>query len=195
LNYIIPAFLALLIINSNTAAQETDLTVGDVEIPFIDRDGDGINDLMQQGWGLRFVERYKKRQEIWNLLKAELTRGEEGAMIDTDGDGVGDISRRDYMKTKLDELVDTDDDGLADTPLKDYLGKIFKAFDQDGDGLPDEISKEEFRLLKEEMKQWRQEIRDRLRHGLPPFIDEDGDGKPDKIPPGHAWGKGKDKKK
>lgn len=189
------ALFALLMMNGIASAQETSPAVSDNEIPFIDRDGDGINDLMQEGWGLRFVERYKKRQEIWNLLNAELTRGEEGAMIDSDGDGVADISRRDYMKTKLDELVDTDDDGIADTPLKDYLGKTFKAFDQDGDGLPDEISKEEFRQLKEEMKQWREEVRDRLRKGLPAFVDEDGDGKPDKIPPGHAWGKGKDKKK
>lgn len=190
-----PVLLALFIMNSKASAQETNATLSVDEIPFIDRDGDGINDLMQQGWGLRFVERFKKRQKVWNLLNSELTRGEEGAMIDSDGDGVGDISRHDFMKTKLDELIDTDDDGIVDTPLKDYLGKIFKAFDQDGDGLPDEITKEEFRQLVQDMRQWRKEVRDRLRKGLPPFVDEDGDGKPDNIPPGHAWGKGKDKGK
>lgn len=148
---------------------------------------------MQEGWGLRFIERYKKRQEVWNQLNVEIVRSEDGAMVDTDGDGKGDISVSDYMKSKMDELIDTDDDGIADTPLKDYLGKTFKGLDQDGDGLPDEITKEEFRELMKEMRELRKEIRERIKKGLPPFVDEDGDGKPDKIPP--AWGKNKEKKK
>ena len=183
-------FLASVLLVGSPSAQEADPQGNaggpaedpGIEIPFIDRDGDGINDLVQNGWGLRFMERYKKRQQLWDQLNIEIIRGEEGLMVDTDGDGVADISFRDYMKDKMDELIDTDGDGVPDTPLRDYLGNRFKGFDRDGDGLPDDFGREEFRRLVQEMRQWRQEVRERIREGLPPFEDEDGDGVPDGLP-------------
>ena len=158
-----------------------------IEIPFIDHDGDGINDLLQNGWGLRFLNRYKKRQELWDLLNVEIIRGEEGMMVDTDGDGIGDIAFRDFMKGKMDELIDTDGDGIPDTPMRDLLGRRFKAFDRNGDGLPDDISREEMREMMRQMHEWRSGVRDRIHQGLPPFIDEDGDGVPDNLPNGFGW--------
>ena len=91
------------------------------DIPFIDRDGDGVNDIAQNGWGLRFLERQEKRQLVWDQLNIEVIRTEEGMMVDTDGDGVGDVALRTYMQSKHDELIDTDGDGTPDTAIKDYL--------------------------------------------------------------------------
>lgn len=179
-------FLAVFFLSDGLLAQEPD-PVPDVEIPFIDRDGDGINDLLQHGWGLRFMERYKKRQLVWEQLNVEIIKGEDGVMVDTDGDGVGDISIRDFLKEKMDTLIDTDGDGTPDTALKDFLGRRFRAFDKDGDGIPDEISRKELKKMMQKMKEWRKEIRDRIRQGLPPFIDENGDGIPDNLPEGFRW--------
>ena len=178
---------ALFFLVSDVSAQEPDPEPGDLDIPFIDRDGDGINDLLQNGWGLRFMQRYRKRQELWDLLQVEIIRGEGGPMVDTDGDGVGDIPFREFMKEKMDELIDTDGDGVPDTPIRDYLGGRFRSFDHDGDGLPDDFSREEMREHLRRMRQWRNEIRDRVRQGLPPFIDENGDGIPDNLPSGFGW--------
>lgn len=176
----------MLTLGSVTVAQDTPPDPP-VDIPFIDRDGDGINDLLQHGWGLRFLNRYKKRQLVWEQLNVEIIRGDDGPMVDTDGDGVGDMSIHDFMKEKMDEMIDTDGDGVPDTALKDYLGRRFRGLDANGDGIPDEISREQLRAHMEQMRQWRQEIRERLRQGLPAFIDENGDGIPDNLPPGFGW--------
>lgn len=178
-------FLALTVVNDTLIAQQNNPTPpGNFNLPFIDRDGDGINDLLQNGWGLRFAERFKQRQALWDQLNIEVVRGEGGLMVDTNGDGVGDVPFRDFMKEKMNELIDTNGDGVPDTPLKDYLGSRFKAFDRDGDGLPDEFSREEFKTLVQGMRQWHQEVRDRIRQGLPAFVDADGDGIPDGLPGG-----------
>lgn len=161
--------------------------VTDIQLPFIDRDSDGINDLLQNGWGLRFVERYKKRQELWNQLNVEIIRGEDGKSVDTDGDGKGDVPFHDFMKNKMNELIDTDGDGEKDTPIKDYIGRRFKSFDNNGDGLPDDLTKEDFKARIKEMKQWRKEIHNRVKDGLPAFVDDDGDGIPDNLPGGFKW--------
>ena len=176
----------LFLVSDMAQAQDRD-PLKEMNMPFIDRDGDGINDVLQHGWGRRFVERYKKRQKIWEQLNVEIIKGEDGPQVDTDNDGVGDIALREYMKSKMDEKIDTDGDGEPDTALKDYLGRRFKAFDADGDGLPDEISKEKIREHMKRMQEWRQEIRDRVRRGLPAFVDENGDGVPDNLPAGFGW--------
>lgn len=190
------AFLSLLFISNTGNAQ----TIGDkikglgIDIPFIDKDGDGINDLLQNGWGLRFLNRYNQRQDLWNLLNIEIIKGENGLMVDTDGDGVGDIAFKDFMKSKMDELIDTDGDGTPDTPLKDLLGRRFKGLDHDGDGLPDRLSPNDIKNLMQKMKEWREQIRERIKLGLPPFIDDNGDGIPDNLPEGfkfRGWMKGK----
>ncbi len=157
-------------------------TMPDIELPFIDRDSDGINDLVQSGWGLRFAERYKKRQDLWNRLNVEIVRDEDGRMVDTNGDGDGDISVHDFMMEKMNELVDSDGDGEKDTPLREYLGGRFKSFDQNGDGLPDDLTAEEVRERMNEMRAWRQEIRERIHKGEAAFTDDDGDGIPDNLP-------------
>ena len=91
--------------NGSLNAQEPDPNDVEFEIPFIDRDGDGINDVMQHGWGLRFVERYKKRQKVWEQLNVEIVKGENGPQVDTDGDGVGDMDIREFMKSKMARLL------------------------------------------------------------------------------------------
>ena len=181
-------FFSICFLSFSAEAQESGTTptseipAGEIEIPFIDRDSDGINDLLQNGWGLRFVERYKKRQELWEQLNVEIIRDEDGKKVDTDGDGVGDISFPDFMKQKMDELIDSDGDGEGDTPLREYMGGRFKSFDQDGDGLPDNMSSEEVKGYMNEMKQWREEIRERVSNGESPFVDDDEDGVPDNLP-------------
>lgn len=176
---------SLLFLSGTAIAQDEDSDDDskDVDIPFVDRDGDGINDLLQHGWGLRFLKRYQKRQLIWDQLNIDVVKGEDGKrMVDTDGDGIGDINFKDYMKEHMNELIDTDGDGIGDTTLKDYLGRRFQSFDRDGDGIPDDMSKEEMRAAFAEMKKWREQLRERLRNGQVPFIDENGDGIPDNLP-------------
>ncbi|MBM4171953.1 MAG: hypothetical protein FJ214_08815 [Ignavibacteria bacterium] len=188
--------LSLLFIQTTSNAQ----SIGDrlkglgIDIPFIDKDGDGINDLLQNGWGLRFLNRWQHRQDLWDLLNVEIIKGENGLMVDTDGDGVGDIAFRDFIKSKMDELIDTNGDGTPDTPLKDLLGRRFKGFDRDGDGLPDRLNHDEMKELMQQMKDWRDQMRERIKQGLPPFIDANGDGIPDNLPEGfkmRGWMKGK----
>lgn len=108
------------------------------DIPFIDRDGDGINDISQNGWGLRFVEQQEKRQLVWDQLNVEVIRTEEGAMVDTDGDGVGDVTLSAYMQENKDTLIDTDGDGTPDTAIREYLwngrGQHLNLDDCDGTG-------------------------------------------------------------
>lgn len=186
------AFLLLLLLVSIIAfvqpavAQQPEPGSG-IELPFIDRDGDGINDMLQNGWGLRFMERYKRRQLVWEQLKVEIIRSDEGAQVDTNGDGTGDVSVHDFLKQKMAELIDTDGDGVADTPLGDYLGGRFKSFDRDGDGLPDDLSKDDMQKQMKNMETWRKELHDRMEHGKPPFIDENSDGIPDDLPDGFGW--------
>ena len=57
--------LGILWINSDLLAQDNnDAEQPDEKnIPFIDRDGDGINDFLQHGWGLKILERHKQRQK------------------------------------------------------------------------------------------------------------------------------------
>ena len=173
---------------AQTTVVNNQLKVSDIEIPFIDRDGDGINDLLQNGWGLRFLGRYKKRQELWEKFNIEIVLDEDGKrMVDTDGDGIGDVLCREYMKEKMNELIDTDGDGVPDTPLREHLRRRFQSFDRDRDGLPDDFSREEMRAFMNQMREWRKQIRDRITQGLPPFVDEDGDGVPDNLPEGFGW--------
>ena len=155
-----------------------------VNIPFIDRDGDGINDLLQKGWGLQFLNRYRKRQALWEELNAKVVEG-ESKLVASDGDGVGDIPFPEFLRVKMKEMVDTDKDGKPDTMLGEFLGKRFQSLDFDGDGLPDDITREELHLYMQDMREWHNQIRDRIQKGMAPFLDEDGDGIPDNVPMGH----------
>lgn len=195
---LVPVFAAMTFLNLDAFAQDQNppsvpdrMKDLDIEIPFIDRDGDGINDLVQNGWGLRFLNRYKKRQELWDMLNVEIVKGEDGKrMVDTDGDGEGDIAFRDFMAEQMERLIDTDGDGVPDKPLREYLGRRFQSFDGDGDGLPDEFTREKMKAFIDEMKEWRKHVRDRMNQGLPPFVDENGDGIPDNLPPGFGRRRG-----
>lgn len=101
-------------------------------VPFIDDNGDGINDLMQSRWGLRFIKRQAIRNAIWDQLNVEIVFQDDTRWVDTDGDGVGDIQLHDYINS----LLDTDGDGQADITLREYLGLGGRGInvDTDGDG-------------------------------------------------------------
>jgi len=216
-NLLIPvlSLLVIVMISSSANAQDNSQDIEqrlkdlNIRIPFVDRDEDGINDLLQSGWGLRFLQRYENRRAVWNQMMEENEQG--GKMIDTDGDGVADTPLRQMARERMHELVDsdgdgtpdtpfreymrgvlggkidTDGDGVGDTPLGQYMRKQFQVFDQDGDGVPDELTPEQIRQHFQEMNQWRQQIRDNLKNGLPAFTDEDGDGIPDNLPEGIGW--------
>jgi len=214
--------LGAVLINSDIRAQDnTGQTVEDqlknlqIRIPFIDRDEDGINDLLQNGWGLRFLERYKNRRAAWDQIMGERKNG--GRMIDSDGDGTPDTPMRDvihermnelvdtngdgtadtpfgqYMRGLMGELIDTDGDGTPDTPLGRHMRKNFQLFDQNGDGVPDELSAEQLRQHFQDMQQWRDQIRQNILNGRPAFTDEDGDGVPDNCPEGFGWMRRRDR--
>lgn len=187
------SILGILWINSDVLGQ--DLTVQPplqeqlremkIEIPFVDRDGDGINDLLQNGWGLRFLQRYQNRRAVWEQMMKDDEKG--GMLIDTDGDGVPDTPMRDIFRNRMNERLDTDGDGVPDTPWAEHMRRRFQLFDQNGDGIPDELTPEQIRQHFQEMQQWREQIRDNLRNGLPAFTDADGDGIPDNLPGGFGW--------
>ncbi len=180
------SILGVMWTNSDILAQQSQvqeqLREMNVEIPFIDKDGDGINDLMQNGWGLRFLQRYRNRKAMWTQLMEDEEWGTQ--LIDTDGDGEPDTALRDIVGQRLNQLIDTDGDGIADTPWGEIMRRRFQMFDQDGDGVPDEMTPEQMRQHFQEMREWRQQIKENLRNGLPAFTDEDGDGIPDDLPEG-----------
>jgi hypothetical protein len=195
--YKIPTIVGLILLSSflvkgNMFAKENEtekpvreqLKYLGVNIPFIDRDGDGINDLLQYGWGLKFLNRYKKRAFLWERLNAEVVVKGKKMMVDTDGDGVEDMPFHKIMKKKMDKLVDTDKDGKPDTLLREYLRKRFQSFDHNGDGLPDELTREEIHQYMKDMDEWHNQVHERIQQGLAPFVDENGDGIPDDVP---AW--------
>jgi len=155
-----------------------------VELPFIDRDSDGINDMVQNGWGFRFLERYKKRQLIWEQLKGEVLPEKP---TQPDAGQEREQKMADFLQQKMNEMIDTDNDGVADTPLGEYMGRQFQAIDKDGDGLPDDISKEQMREHMKKMRDWRNEVWQRINDGRPPFIDANRDGIPDNLPDGFGW--------
>jgi hypothetical protein len=80
-------------------------------------------------------------------------------------------------------LIDINNDGVPDTPLREHANKQYRTFDRNGDGIPDVATPKEIRKQLEELKLWRQQVQERIKKGLPPFIDENGDGIPDNLPP------------
>lgn len=192
------AVLGLIWLHSDSFAQETPAE----EIPFIDRDGDGVNDFLQRGWGLRFNRMKKMREKIMEGLKPEMVDTDDDGVadtpyIDTDGDGEVDTPLHEYLEATREErraenngrfhpvMVDTDDDGEVDTP---YI-------DTDADGEADTPLHEFMQAIKEERKaQYQarmQELVDTDNDGVPDTplyqhlrsqfgtFDRDGDGKPD----------------
>lgn len=187
------ALIGILWINSDILAQDKtvqppvqqQLRELKIEIPFVDRDGDGINDLLQNGWGLRFMQQYKNRRALWDQMMENDEKGNQ--MIDTDGDGVPDTPVRNLIQERMREQIDTDGDGITDTPWREHLRRRFQFFDQNGDGMPDELSPEQIRQHLREMQQWMEQMRNNLRNGLPAFTDADGNGIPDNLPQGFGW--------
>jgi len=161
------------------------------EIPFIDRDGDGVNDLLQYGWGLRFLMRRRMMEELKQNNQNSNRNRQGQVLIDTDDDGVPDTPFREYMRERMKGLVDTDNDGEPDTPLGEHIRKRYGTFDRDGDGVPDIATADEVREYLQETAMFQKKMMDRIEEGLPPFVDEDGDGIPDDLPMRLRWQKGK----
>ena len=176
--------LGLIWVNTALFAQETDPAdpaevTGDhpnLRDHFIDRDGDGINDVFQRGLGLRMGRKGRGRG-------ADGTGpGRAGGVrigVDTDGDGVVDQI-----------MIDTDGDGVGDISLKDHLAQRMELLDRDGDGNPDPLSREELQAHIDAMREWRQSVHEHIDQGLTPFVDEDGDGVPDGRPDPLRRGRG-----
>ena len=180
-------------IHSDIFAQEDPVTKQEPpkeEIPFIDRDGDGVNDLLQYGWGLRFLMRRRIMEELKQNNQNNNGNRQGQILIDTDNDGVPDTPFREYMQGKMNELIDTDNDGIPDRPLGEHIRKQYGTFDRDGDGIPYIATAEEVREYLFATKAWRDQILERIEQGLPPFVDEDGDGIPDNLPMRLRWQKG-----
>ena len=183
-------FIVLLIADNSLFAQEAEtktrarlgeqLQELNINLPFIDKDGDGINDLMQSRLGLKFIKRFKNRRAVWDQLIAEGKIDEN--LIDSDNDGTPDTSFREFIRDKMNQLIDSDGDGIQDTSLKEYMRKRFQSFDQNGDGIPDDLTAEQIHQHMEEMRQWRAEIKNRLKQGLLVFSDDDRNGIPDNLP-------------
>lgn len=182
------------------------------EIPFVDRDGDGVNDMLQRGWGLRFNRNKGMRENVREQLNPVMVDTDDDGVadtpyIDTDGDGEVDTPLHDYLasereerqaemaefRAKLKELVDTDEDGVPDTP---YI-------DTDDDGVVDTPLKDYVDALREEgvfmgrgpMGGRMNELIDTDEDGVPDTpmhqylmeqfgtFDSDGDGVPDAATP------------
>lgn len=192
------SLLGIMWINSDVFSQEIPIQEQiknmNIEIPFVDRDGDGINDLLQNGWGLRFLRRFKNRGAVWTQMMENEEFG--NTLIDTDGDGVPDTSLREIFQKRMEQRMDSNGDGVFDTVWGEFMKRRFELFDLNGDGIPDELTPEQIREHFQEMREWMQMMRENLKNGLPAFVDEDGDGIPDNLPQGFGWmkrhkGKGK----
>lgn len=164
------ALFSLFLFSGNIAAQDT----GGRDIPFIDNDGDGINDLGQSRRGQRIAHRLRNLG-IAEQLGVDIITEDGQKLVDTDGDGIGDIGLREFIQSNLETLVDTDGDGVADTQLGDVLGGkrgqfleqlgaavVFengqRLVDIDGDGVGD------------------QSVRNFIQDNLETLVDTDGDG-------------------
>jgi len=175
----------LLFISAGLRAQKTEniqkqLRNLKISIPFIDRDGDGINDLLQNGWGLKFLEQYRNLRAIWDQINVE--GKDEGQLVDTDNDGVPDKPFREFMMQKMNQPVDTDGDGVVDTPLQEHLAKRFQSFDDDGDGIPDPLTPQQIQQYMEEMRMWREAVKEQVLRGQDVFGEESVDGVLKSIP-------------
>ena len=139
-------------LGGNVYAQENP---GDIlEIPFIDRDSDGINDMLQHAWALRILDRIERRQEFQNLSDEEkqALRDQRQNMTEEERQAfreerqakheqwlnMTEEERAQLLNEKFNQMVDTDNDGVADTKLGTLLqDRKFRVLDEDGDGMPD----------------------------------------------------------
>ena len=118
-------------INTNTNsifAQENDKKKTEKnskeKILFIDKDGDGINDILQHGWGLKLLLNKNKSAEEQNL----------------------------NPDNKSGEII-IKSDNKSCVSYEDEINQYIKTFDKDGDGKPDVGSIEEIRRYLKELKQ------------------------------------------
>ncbi len=150
-------------VNSNVYSQEDP-----IKIPFRDRNGDGINDLIQSYMGARILNRIQQRQELGNLSEEErqelrekrqnMTEEERQKLFEgrkqllEDWEGMDLEERQKMLEGKFNEMVDTDNDGTPDTKLGAlFQNRNFRMFDKDGSGKPD-MTREEFRERMKEMR-------------------------------------------
>lgn len=145
-------FAGFMMAGGNSYSQEVPGEI--LEIPFIDRDSDGINDMLQHAWALRILDRIERRQNFQNLSDEEKQALREQRKNMTDEErrafreerlalreqwlNMTEEERAQLLNEKFNQMIDTDNDGVADTKLGTlFQDRKFRVIDEDGDGVPD----------------------------------------------------------
>ena len=153
-----------------------------VTILFIDRDGDGINDIVQYYWGLTIKAHYTDHQTL--IKRPGIDKKSKGARIPEPGDyGLLHISFTEVTMNTLTKTEFSSIGGEVRNSLNEYLRAHYQSFDRNGDGLPDVTAVEDIQKYMHEMHIWRALIKENIRQGFAPYKDENGDRIPDHIPP------------
>ena len=125
-----------------------------LEIPFFDRNGDGVNDLLTSGRAIGLLNRIQRSRQMNNLTDEEkkaireahlnMTVEEKQALMAERQNLLKEwlnmtVEEREQLLTeKFNQMIDTDNDGVADTKLGELFNKRrFGFIDKDGDGKPD----------------------------------------------------------
>ncbi|MFC1558118.1 hypothetical protein ACFL40_02055 [candidate division KSB1 bacterium] len=150
------ALLGLAFIGNTVYAQET--PGENLEIPYIDRNGDGVNDLLASGRAIGLLNRIQKSQQMKNLTDEEKAAMREEHLNMTEEERQAFMAERQaerqnlreewlnmtleerqvFLTEKFNEMIDTDNDGVADTKIGELFNNRQPGFiDEDGDGKPD----------------------------------------------------------
>ena len=172
------------IVNSTLSAQDNTSPgqSAQVKIQFIDRDGDGINDMVQYSWGLTIKVRYTDNQTRKRGLG--INKRSNGARIPyPDGEGLVNIPFTDVIASTIIKTEFSSIGAVMSNSLNEYLHEQYQSFDRNGDGIPDVTALADIQKYMYEMHIWRALIKENIRQGLAPYTDENGDRIPDHMPP------------
>ena len=146
------ALLGFAFTGNTVYAQET--PAENFEIPFIDRNGDGVNDLLASGRSIGLLNRIQRNPQMNNLTDEEKEAYREACLNMTEEERQALMAERQslreewlnmtleereqYLTEKFNEMIDTDNDGVADTKIGELVNnRQFGFVDADGDGKPD----------------------------------------------------------
>jgi hypothetical protein len=172
----------LLLCMTVTAQTERKVVLQKLNIPFIDRNGDGVNDVLQYQWGERLAARSQSQKKRLQGLSADSVKKSRK----TDDKSASRFETVDVygILKNGDKKVDANRDGTVDMTVQEYLDRHFRGFDDDGDGLPEVDYGERISKYMREMHQWLSQVRENVRNKKEPFPDVNSDGVPDNLPEG-----------